>query len=358
VVTRRIPVVVLAGFLGSGKTTLLNHVLRRSGGTRVGAVVNDFGSIQIDAMTVAGQVDSMIALGDGCLCCAVDTADLDEVLDVLARPAAGMDVIVVEASGLAEPETVIRMILASGNPHILYGGLVEVVDAAEYPATRARHPEIDRHLRVADLVVLNKTDLAAEADLAALEDTLRHLSPGGPVVRAVHGRIDPGLLFDRPDRAPLAVEQLSFDQLLREAAETEDDHRGHVHAAYESVDFTTDAPLCPRTLLEFLDRRPDGLYRIKGFVDFGGTGVTGRYVVHAVGGFLRFLPAGPAPVGEAGTQLVLIGTGVDAAVLREGLAGCTTADAPEDERAMWGVLRHVDTPEDEAVPVPEESLPR
>lgn len=117
-----VPVVVLAGFLGSGKTTLLNHLLRQSRGTRIGAVVNDFGAIEIDAMTVAGQVDSMVSLGDGCLCCAVDTSELDEYLGRLSRPDLRIDVIVIEASGLAEPQELIRMILASDNPDIVYGG--------------------------------------------------------------------------------------------------------------------------------------------------------------------------------------------------------------------------------------------
>jgi G3E family GTPase len=351
--SRRIPVVVLAGFLGSGKTTLLNHLLRRSGGTRIGAVVNDFGSIEIDAMTVAGQVDSMVSLGDGCLCCAVDTEDLDEVLEVLARPSARMDVIVVEASGLAEPETVIRMILASRNPHIVYGGLVEVVDAAEYPATRRRHPELDRHLRVADLVVLNKSDRAGRAALDALEADLRTLSPGGPVVRAKYGRIDPGLLFDRAERERPAAEQLSFDALFREDPEDPEDPEdagdsscGHLHAGYESVEFAVDEPMGPRRLLDFLDRRPDGVYRIKGFVDFGDADPLNRYAVHAVGGFLRFTPVerAGAGAGASGTQLVLIGSGIDAASLRAGLAECVLNGAHAshaDPQAMWGVLRHV-----------------
>ena len=73
----KIPVVVVTGFLGSGKTTMLNHLLVHSGGTRIGVVVNDFGQINIDALSVAGQVDSMVSLGNGCLCCAVDASDLD-----------------------------------------------------------------------------------------------------------------------------------------------------------------------------------------------------------------------------------------------------------------------------------------
>ncbi|MFC4497808.1 CobW family GTP-binding protein [Streptomyces ovatisporus] len=360
--TRRVPVIVLAGFLGSGKTTLLNHLLRHSRGTRIGAVVNDFGSIGIDAMTVAGQVDSMVALGDGCLCCAVDTSDLDEVLGKLARPSADMDVIVVEASGLAEPETMIRMILAAQSEHIVYGGLTEVVDAAEFDSTRARHPELERHLRAADLVVLNKSDRVSPAGRRALGEELARLSPGTPVVSASYGRIDPSLLFDPARRERPPVEQLSFDELLRDergedsagrsgaersGAEPSDrdDHSGHLHAAYESVSFTSDRALHPRRFMAFLDSRPAGLYRIKGHVDLGPADPGNRYGVHAVGGFLRFTPERWPRGEERLTQLVLISAGADTAALRKELEGCV-ADGPDDgdPNALWGVLRYVEEP--------------
>ncbi|MFG3260277.1 CobW family GTP-binding protein [Streptomyces sp. NPDC048172] len=342
--SRRIPVVILAGFLGSGKTTLLNHLLRRSRGTRIGAVVNDFGSIEIDAMTVAGQVDSMVSLGDGCLCCAVDTSDMDEVLEVLASPSAGMDVIVIEASGVAEPETLIRMILASESPHITYGGLVEVVDAAEFTAVRERHRELDRHVAAADLLVLNKADRVDAEPLRALRATLEELSPGTPVVEASYGRIDPELLFDRTRRERADVEQLSFDMLLYEEEEAAgEDHEGHLHASYEVVEFREKEPLDPRRFLDFLDSRPAGLYRMKGFVDFGAADPARKYALHAVGGFLRFAPM-EWERGEArGSQVVMIGSGLDGDALRAGAAACVSAGSgAADERAMWGVLRYVE----------------
>ncbi|MEW2222049.1 CobW family GTP-binding protein [Streptomyces sp. NPDC006990] len=370
----RIPVVVLAGFLGSGKTTLLNHLLRTARGTRIGAIVNDFGSIEIDAMAVSGQVDAMVSLGNGCLCCAVDTSDMDEVLDVLARPAAGMDVIVIEASGVAEPETLIRMVLASSSPHIVYGGLVEVVDAAEFESVRARHPELERHAAAADLLVLNKADRVTGDQREALRTQLRRLSPGTPVVPASFGRVDPALLFDRVRRERPPVEQLSFDSLLYG---TDDDdgcsgeghsdaghgpalpaagrpcaagggHQGHLHDLYESVEFASERALDPRRFLEFLDTRPAGLYRIKGYVDFGAADPGHHYEVHAVGGFLRFAPERRPRPGHRGTELVLIGSGVDGAALLRGLHACTAGPEAPDEQALWGVLRFVDrAPEDD-----------
>ncbi|WP_254407016.1 GTP-binding protein [Streptomyces sp. GMY02] len=369
---KQIPVVVLTGFLGSGKTTLLNHLLRRRAGRRIAVVVNDFGAIEIDAMTVAGQVGSTVSLGDGCLCCAVDASELDGYLEQLTRPAARIDVIVIEASGLAEPRELVRMLLAGNHPGTVYGGLVQVVDAAEFDATRERHPETDRHLAIADLVVLNKTDRVAEPERRRVLAAVGELAPGTPVVSASYGRVDPELLFD-PAVAPAEeekVRQLTFEDLYAEDAlahgpgahdgrdgsdghgghgehDGHGGHDGHLHAAYESASYTARAPMDPRRLMEFLDSRPEGLYRIKGFVDFGAYDPANRYAVHAVGRFLRFYPA-PWPRGEERrTELVLIGSGIGSEALLKELAACEETgprDAPADERGMWGVLRYVPDP--------------
>ncbi|MFJ6523142.1 CobW family GTP-binding protein [Streptomyces filamentosus] len=349
---QQVPVVVLAGFLGAGKTTLLNHLLRSARGTRIGVMVNDFGDIGIDAMTVAGQVGSTVSLGNGCLCCAVDASELDEYLEVLTRPELRLDVIVIEASGLAEPQELIRMLLASENRRVVYGGLVEVVDAAEFAATRERHPETDRHLALADLVVVNKADRVPADGLRAVRETVAGLAGRAAVIEAAHGRIDPELLFDRVVPEGEITGQMSIEDVLY----GDEDEHAHPHAAYDTVSLTTAVPLHPRRLMAFLDARPEGLYRLKGFVDLGPADPAHRYRVHAVGRFLRFYPE-PWPDGEERlSQLVLIGSGVDAAALRKELAGCEL-DGPDDtpdEHALWGVLRYV--PQDDE-PRAEEELP-
>jgi G3E family GTPase len=103
--------------------------------------------------------------------------------------------------------------------------------------------------------------------------------------------------------------------------------------------------------MAFLDSRPEGLYRIKGYVDFGPYDVRNRYAVHAVGRFLRFYPE-PWPVGDSRlTQLVLIGSGIDTPALGKELEACgaDTTDAPHaaDEAGMWGVLRYVQGTEED-----------
>ncbi|WP_263248159.1 CobW family GTP-binding protein [Saccharopolyspora rosea] len=339
---QRIPVIVVAGFLGSGKTSLLNHLLRNPAGARIGVVVNDFGELEIDAMSVAGQVDSMVSLGNGCLCCAVDAAGLDDLLSRLTRRGSGIDVIVIECSGLADPRVLIRMLLASTHQRTTYGGLVEVVDAAEFDSTRTRHPELDRHLRFADLVLLNKTDRVDGATRDRLVSAVRDLADGTPVLPTAHGRVDPTWFFEpraaRPERG--GPRQLSFDELL---AETRDeDHHDHPHATYQSVEFTADDPIDPRALMRFLDDRPSGVYRMKGFVHFGHAGGGRRFELHTVGNFLRFRRTRFSRGEPRRTQLVLIGTDIDADAVRDRLAACVGEPAADDEHAMLDVLRYVE----------------
>ncbi|WP_406630086.1 CobW family GTP-binding protein [Amycolatopsis sp. WGS_07] len=326
---QRVPVVLVAGFLGAGKTTMLNHLLANRQGVRVGVVVNDFGQVNIDALAVAGQVDTMVSLGNGCLCCAVDASGLDAMLGKLSRPEAGIDVIVVEASGIAEPRDLLRLMIASENPDIRYGGLVEVVDAVEFEAARTRHPELTEHLRVADLVVLNKADRVDGDALAKVRAIVEEHAPRVPVLTTDHGRVDPGLFFDPRPRESYG--QLSFDDLR------EHDHSEHLHEQFESVTFTASRPLSPRRLLAFLESRPAGLYRVKGHVDLASPS---RFGLHTVGAFVQVERSSWGP-GPRRTELVLIGAGIDADDLERQLAACVAEDETPDERGLLRFLRYL-----------------
>ncbi|MFI6867399.1 CobW family GTP-binding protein [Nocardia sp. NPDC050406] len=350
---RRIPVLVVAGFLGAGKTTLLNHLLRDNRGIRIGVVVNDFGAVNIDAMLVAGQVDAMVSVGNGCVCCAVDVSELDDLFDRLAQPKARIDVIVVEASGLAEPRNLIRMIVNSENPRITYGGLLELVDAEHFPESRAQHPELATHLRMADLVVVNKSDRVTPESLDALLTEVRALADPSPVYATAQGRIDPGLLFDLPDRdarRPRVGEQLSFDELFADHEEHHDcdghgchDHR-HLHDGYDTVSFTSTTELDPRALIDFFENPPTGLFRAKGTIAFAVPEDRRKFVLHMVGRHIVVEPT-PWPRHEPRTtNLVLIGAGLDTSAALDRLKTTVHTGAdPLDEQELLPVWRYVPT---------------
>ncbi|NNH74177.1 GTP-binding protein [Nocardia uniformis] len=355
-VGRRIPVLVVAGFLGAGKTTLLNHLLRDSRGIRIGVVVNDFGAVNIDAMLVAGQVDAMVSVGNGCVCCAVDVSELDELFDRLAQPRAKIDVIVVEASGLAEPRNLIRMIVNSDNPRITYGGLVELVDAEHFPESRVQHPELAAHLRMADLVVLNKADRITPEALDALRTEVTALADPAPVYATTRGRIDPGLLFDTPEhgaRTPRVGEQLSFDELFADHDDPDHDHHEHgchdhrhLHDGYDTVSYTSTTDLNPRALIDFFENPPPGLFRAKGTIAFATPDDTRKFVLHMVGRHIVIEPT-PWPRHEPRTtNLVLIGAGLDtAAALARLETTAHTEPEPLPEQELLPVWRYVLEPD-------------
>lgn len=305
----------VAGFLGAGKTTLLNHLLHNARGVRIGVLVNDFGAVNIDAMLVAGQVDAMASLSNGCICCAVEADEAAEMLGKLAAVRPKLDLIVVEASGVAEPGTLARTLIGADDKRFHYAGLVLLVDAAN-PT-----PELEHAVRVADLVVLNKVD--AVPDPEAVRALIAAHNPRVPVLATNFARIDPTLLIDPPQsRAPAA--QMSLDELLP-------DEHDHPHVHYQSVEFRCDTPLNPRRFLEFLRRGPEGLYRAKGFVDFG---AGHRYLLQLVGASLRL-----SKHRGTGTELVCIGAGMDDDAVRAALHECATE--PADENAMLGVFKYV-----------------
>jgi G3E family GTPase len=330
-VRKPIPVLVLAGFLGSGKTTLLNHLLGRSLGQRIGVIVNDFGSVGVDAMLVGGQASGMVSVGNGCLCCVTDEQGIAPMLEQLARPAADIDVIVIEASGIAEPGALVQLVLSARHPATVFGGLVEVVDAAEFEATRDRHPDLDRHVELADLVVLNKADRVDGGALARVSELCREINGQAPIVPCVNGAVNPAMLFD--------IEVVPGRQLLL-GQHDHSDHSGHMHAAYQAVSFVTDKPMDPRRLVALIDERPTGVYRVKGFVHFGVPGYRQRFGLHAVGRYLRFDRSAWPPNEPRRTGLELIGSGIDPGALRDALRACERAE-PADPDSMLAVMRYL-----------------
>lgn len=304
-----IPVIALTGYLGAGKTTLLNHVLRAPG-ARIGVIINDFGELNVDAGLVTGQVDEPVSIAGGCICHLPDEGGLDEALEKLADPRLALDAIIIEASGVAEPADVSRVIRFSGVERIRHGGVVDVIDAAEHFDTVDTGSAPPQRYGVASLVVVNKLDRIAEGDraeaLARVEARVRELNPHAHVVGAMAGRVDPRLLYDVSDGGESG--QMSFRELLLdEAADGHDEHHDHVHV--DSVTVVGGGAVDPGPLIDLLEQPPQGVYRMKGTVAIG----TRHYLVNVVGTSVHVVTA---PAGSGASHLVAIGTHLDTADVR------------------------------------------
>ncbi len=279
-----VPVVALTGSLGSGKTTILNHLLAHRGQRRVGVLVNDFGAVDVDALLVDAGSAATLSLAGGCVCCRVDDDTLDSTLEQLTSPRAGLDLVLVESSGVADPATLAARLHRAVRHPGQVGGLLHVLDARAWsdddtvldPAALAR----------ADLVALTKTDLPGSVPVA---EARRRLEPmlrtGVPVVDAPHGAVDPDLFADASAPLDDGPRQLS----LAEALPLPGGHQ-HVHAST----WEHDGLVHPRRLAELLDGGLPSAYRLKGVVRLDVPWGARWWTVHRVGGLPRVTPA-PTP---------------------------------------------------------------
>jgi G3E family GTPase len=303
---KTVPVIALTGYLGAGKTSLLNHVLRTPR-ARIGVVINDFGALNVDAQLVAGQVDEPASIAGGCVCCLPNNGGLDDALSRLADPRLGLDAIIVEASGLADPVAIARLIRFSGVGGIRTGGVIDVIDAGAHFHTVDRGTLPPARHGATSLVVVNKLDQISDADrtptLERVQRRVRELNPRALVVGTVGGRIDPALLYDLTESDDEAG-QLSLQELFFEDM-TDDDH-GHSHA--DSVMVTSAGCIDPGKLVDLLENPPANVYRLKGTIAVRYRAVTRTYVVNLVGPSIHIATAGPT---ASPNCLVAIGMHLD-----------------------------------------------
>ena len=336
----RVPVIAVAGHLGAGKTSLLNHLLRAPG-ARLGVVVNDFGTLNVDAALVTGQIDEAAAISGGCLCCLPDAGGLDDALERLSHPRLRLDAILVEASGAADPIALARLIRFSGADRVRPGGVVEVIDAVEHFRTVDTWPEPPLRHVASTLVVIGKTDALSpdvrESRIQRIRERVRARNPHAPLVVAHEGRVDPCLVFDVASVEDPA-DELPIAQLLREER---DGHRAHGASAHEhaqAASLPLSAPVAPGALVDLLEDPPTGAYRIKGRVRVRGAAREQGYLVNVVG---RMIHVAPLPEPPASGELVAIGLELDPVAARSRLeqVAARSADRP-DAAGLRRLRRH------------------
>ncbi|WP_176695456.1 GTP-binding protein [Phaeobacter sp. B1627] len=276
----RIPVTIVSGYLGAGKTTLINTLLREEHGLRLAVLVNDFGSINIDAALIESDTVDSIALSNGCVCCSLSDDLLQSVNQLLAtghKP----DHILIEASGVAEPVAIANALL--GDSRLSYAGIITVADGRNIEALlddSLLAPQVSQQIRAADLVLISKLDDAPS------EPLLEHLAANGA-------------------RSPLRIDDIALSQMLFDIVPLPRGATPAPHPGYVSWQHRSDRVLDRRALGDKLAERPEGLYRMKGFVLTSG----GAYELHIVG---RHVEARRCDASET----ILVGLGPEKRVTR------------------------------------------
>lgn len=308
----RIPVIVIGGFLGAGKTTLVNHLIR-SLPHRLGIIVNEFGAAGVDGSLIERLDEDVQELTAGCLCC-TGRDDLLRALVSIAMREQKPDAVIVELSGIADPTPVLTTLLErSVRAAFRVTTLVAVVDARHVLQTLRDHPEAGRQLAYANVVVINKTDLADPVLLDHAESVLRGINPLGRVVRVEQGQVDAAALLARDDFDPRVL----------------DDAPAVQHTpGLKTFTLRADSPLDPYEWQRFMTgmilSRPAEVLRVKGFLSLHG--YPQRILFQAV----RDLFTADAWDDPDGTsELVFIGKGLDKAEYAEAFAACLVPDPAE-----------------------------
>ncbi|MEM7642555.1 MAG: cobalamin biosynthesis protein CobW [Pseudomonadota bacterium] len=345
----KIPATIVTGFLGAGKTTLIRHLLENAGGRRIALIINEFGDLGVDGGILTGcglescTEDDVVELSNGCICCTVADDFIPTMEALLARDTPP-DHIVIETSGLALPQPLVRAFNWPGlKTRVTVDGVVTVLDgpavqagtfAADVAAIerqRAADDGLDHEtplselyadqVACADMIVVNKTDLLGDA--GPLVDRLRGEARAGvQVVPATMGALPADVLLGRGQGAEDDIAARHEVHHHHHHDDQDDDHHhDHGHDAFESFVIETAEvadPAAFATKVSDVIRRHD-ILRLKGFASVAGKPM--RLTVQAVGPRVDHYFDRPLGDDARGARLVVIGqVGLDRAAIAADLA--------------------------------------
>ena len=349
----KIPATVVTGFLGAGKTTLIRHMLQNAQGKKIALIINEFGDLGVDGDILKGcgaevcTEDDIVELSNGCICCTVADDFIPTMEALLARPDRP-DHIVIETSGLALPQPLVRAFNWPGiSTKVTVDGVVTVVDGravhdgqfahnvAAVDAQRAQDENLDHEtplselfedqIACADMIVVNKTDLLDATEADALTERLKSESRSGvQVVKTSMGALPIDVLLGQGIGAESDLEARHEVHHHHHHDDDEDDHHDHEHEhghdEFESFIVNrgeiTDAAAFTAQVADVISAH--NILRLKGFVAVAGKPM--RMTLQAVGP--RVDTYFDQPFGDAPrmTRLVVIGeAGLDHAAITRAL---------------------------------------
>jgi len=320
--SKKLPVTVISGFLGAGKTTLVNYLLSQKADASIGVIVNEFGEVGIDGELIIADENALIEIRNGCICCTVRTDLVAGVKALLAQEDIGLDRLIIETSGLADPAPVLQTFLADADLliQVELESVISVVDAANF-SRQISNAIAREQIAFADLVILNKAELAEASELEAIERELHSLNPTTQVIRATQSRIPFGMLLGTP--------RFSLANILKvEPSLLEDEHDHEHDQSVTSCAVETDQALDParfnRWINQLVRQQGETLLRMKGVLQF--IGEARQFQFHSVHMLMENKPGKRWPSGiNRKSRFVFIGKNLDPQPLQKGFLACAQA---------------------------------
>jgi len=305
----KIPFTVIGGYLGSGKTTLLNALLRQPHGLRLAVLVNDFGSINIDAELIENQDGETVSLTNGCICCSIND-NIGETLRQMSERPIPPDQVIVEASGVAYPDKIARY---GTMPGFTLQGIIVMVDAE---TIRAKSKDkyvghtVTHQLKDADLLILNKTDLVSDGQKQEVRAWLSDVAPKPRIIETQYGAVPYELL--------LGIEsKVEFKESIEE-------HPHQHEMEFTSWSYESDVPFQRESLDDVVATLPESVVRAKGVI-YLQEEPERRFILQVMGKRWNLTPGLSWASEKPGSRLVFIGVQgqFDPAELSARLKDCT-----------------------------------
>lgn len=312
----KIPVIIITGFLGAGKTTLLNHLINSNHGMRIAVLVNDFGSINIDAELIVGvEGEDTINLANGCICCTI-RGDLHQAALRICERTDKPDYIIIETSGVSDPLGVAQTFLYTDLAnYTAVDTILTLVDAAEFLNLPAENEVLAMdQVGTADIVVLNKTDLVDEVGLATVRQAIHEISPAARIFETSYGTVPLPLLFGHGTFDPLRLQERMVHDVHVHEGVVDHAHAPDHGVVFDTCRYVSERPFTLNAIQTAIDQLPTTIYRAKGMV-FLTDAPEQRHILQVVGKRASISQGEAWGDQVSATRIVLIGAanGVDAA---------------------------------------------